>query len=250
MTGPWALQADIERAGYGGPDVLTDVALTLGTGEIVAVLGANGAGKTTLLRSLSGVMARSSAAISLNGVDVSRQRPYRRVRRGLVHVPEGRRVLADLSVRDNLRLPALALRISSADFQRRSAMVFDLFPIMRERAAQRAGSLSGGEQQMLAIGRALILEPRVLMIDEASLGLAPIIIESLFESLRRLRSTGLSILLVEQNAIASLAIADRAYVLEHGRVVLSGTASDVRSDERMVSAYLGVRGALRKSGPR
>jgi branched-chain amino acid transport system ATP-binding protein len=244
VTSAPALSAEIQSAGYGGPDVLSNVSITVDAGEIVAVLGANGAGKTTLLRTLSGVVVRSSAQVVLDGTDVSRLPPHRRVKAGLAHVPEARRILVDLSVRENLRVPAVALRLSESEFNRRASGVFDLFPILLERTHQRAGSLSGGEQQMLAIGRALILDPRVLMIDEASLGLAPIVVQRLFQSLTELKGQRLGILLVEQNAIASLAISDRAYVLEHGHVVVSGPSREIRSDDRMVSAYLGARGVV------
>ena len=224
---------------YGAVEVLHDVTVEIGEGEIVAVLGANGAGKTTLLRTISGVLVRSNAEITLDGEDISRLSAPARVRTGVVHVPEGRRVFSDLTVLENLEVPAFARRAGAADRQACFERVYDLFPLLAERRGQRASALSGGQQQMLAIGRALMSAPRLLMVDEASLGLAPTTTEMMFEALARLGSDGLSILLVEQNARASLEIATRAYVLERGCVRLAGTAAELLHDERVASTYLG-----------
>jgi branched-chain amino acid transport system ATP-binding protein len=241
------LRAAVASSRYGAVEVLHDVTVEVGEGEIVAVLGANGAGKTTLLRTISGVLVKSGAEITLDGRDISRLSAPARVRAGVVHVPEGRRVFADLTVQENLEVPAFARRAADADRRTCFERVFDLFPLLAERRGQRAASLSGGQQQMLAIGRALMSSPRLLMVDEASLGLAPATTDMVFEALARLGADGLSILLVEQNARASLEIAARAYVLERGGVRLSGTAADLLSDDRVAATYLG--GHLASSGP-
>jgi branched-chain amino acid transport system ATP-binding protein len=233
------LRAAVASSRYGSVEVLHDVTVEVGVGEIVAVIGANGAGKTTLLRTISGVLVKAKAELTLDGEDISRLTAPARVRTGVVHVPEGRRVFPDLSVQENLEVPAFARKAAAADRQACFDRVFDLFPLLAERRGQRASSLSGGQQQMLAIGRALMSAPRLLMVDEASLGLAPTTTEMVFEALARLGADGLSILLVEQNARASLEIAARAYVLERGSLRLSGTAADLLHDERVTSMYLG-----------
>jgi branched-chain amino acid transport system ATP-binding protein len=238
MTGT-RLWAAVASSRYGPVEVLHDVTIEVGVGEIVAVIGANGAGKTTLLRTISGVLVKATAELTLDGEDISRLSAPARVRTGVVHVPEGRRVFPDLSVQENLEVPAFARKAAAADRQACFDRVFELFPLLAERRGQRASSLSGGQQQMLAIGRALMSSPRLLMVDEASLGLAPTTTELVFEALARLGADGLSILLVEQNARASLEIADRAYVLERGALRLSGTAADLLHDERVTSTYLG-----------
>jgi branched-chain amino acid transport system ATP-binding protein len=241
------LRAAVASSRYGSVEVLHEVTVEVGVGEIVAVLGANGAGKTTLLRTISGVLVKATAELTLDGEDISRLSAPARVRTGVVHVPEGRRVFPDLSVLENLEVPAFARKAAAADRQACFDRVFDLFPLLAERRAQRASSLSGGQQQMLAIGRALMSAPRLLMVDEASLGLAPTTTELVFEALARLGADGLSILLVEQNARASLEIADRAYVLERGALRLSGKACDLLHDERVTSTYLG--GHLDEASP-
>jgi branched-chain amino acid transport system ATP-binding protein len=233
------LRAAVASSRYGAVEVLRDIAIEVAEGEIVAVLGANGAGKTTLLRTISGVLVHAKAEIMLDGHDISRLPAPARVRAGVVHVPEGRRVFADLSVFENLEVPAFARRAGDADRRACLDRVFTLFPSLAQRRDQRASALSGGEQQMLAIGRGLMSDPRLLMVDEASLGLAPTTTELMFAALARLGAQGLSILLVEQNARASLEIAARAYVLERGEVRLSGAAEDLLHDERVASTYLG-----------
>ena len=240
------LTVSVASSGYGRVQVLHDVEVAVGDGEIVAVLGANGAGKSTLLRTISGVLVTAVASVSLGGRELGGVAAARRAAAGLVHVPEGRRVFAGLTVTENLVVPAHARRVGADELQRRLDRVIELFPVLGERAGQRAGSLSGGQQQMLAIGRGLMGQPRVLMIDEASLGLAPTVIEALFDVIARLRDDGLAILLVEQNVRSSLEIADRAYVLERGTVALAGPAADLVRDERVQATYLG--GALETQG--
>jgi len=242
MTGDTLLRAAVTSSRYGSVHVLHDVTVEVGEGEIVAVLGSNGAGKTTLLRTISGVLVRAQAEIILDGHDLSRASTAARVRAGVIHVPEGRRVFADLTVNENLEVPAFARRAAPQDLRSCLDQVFDLFPILAERRNQRAASLSGGQQQMLAVARGLMSAPRVLMVDEASLGLAPATTDEMFAALARLGAGGLSVLLVEQNARASLEIATRAYVLEHGGVRLAGTAAELLHDDRVAATYLG--GAL------
>jgi branched-chain amino acid transport system ATP-binding protein len=239
-TGTVRLRAEVSASRYGSVEVLHDVTVEVGAGEIVAVLGANGAGKTTLLRTISGVLVKpGGATITLDGEDISRLSAAARVRAGVVHVPEGRRVFPDLTVLENLEVPAFARRARDDDRRECLDRVYDIFPLLAERRAQKAASLSGGQQQMLAIGRGLMSAPKVLMVDEASLGLAPATTEEVFEALSRLGAGGLSVLLVEQNARASLEIAARAYVLERGDVRLEGAAEDLLHDERVASTYLG-----------
>lgn len=233
------LSARVASSRYGAIEAIRDVDIAVGEGEIVAVLGANGAGKTTLLRTISGILVRSSATITLGGRDITKVSAPKRVQAGLVHVPEGRRVFRDLTVAENLKVAAVAKRLSTDDAIAGRNQVCDLFPILRERWDQLAASLSGGEQQMLAIGRGLISRPRVLMVDEASLGLAPLLVEEVLAALGRLRSQGLAILLVEQNARAALEIADRAYILERGTLSLSGSTDVLLRDDRVASIYLG-----------
>ncbi|HEV7862210.1 MAG TPA: ABC transporter ATP-binding protein [Acidimicrobiia bacterium] len=233
------LEAVVTWSRYGAVEVLHDVEVTVDEGEIVAVLGANGVGKTTLLRTISGVLVRAQMQIHLDGSDITGLSAAQRVRAGVVHVPEGRRVFTDLSVEENLRVAARATRRSTADERSGLDEVFTLFPVLDDRAGQRATSLSGGEQQMLAIGRGLMARPRVLMVDEASLGLAPSTTAQMFAALARLGAGGLAVLLVEQNARASLEIAGRAYILERGTVSLAGDAAALLDDERVASTYLG-----------
>jgi branched-chain amino acid transport system ATP-binding protein len=225
-------------AGYGAVDVLRGIDLMVGAGEIVAVLGANGAGKSTLNRTISGVVHARAGTIRFDGAAIEGETPAAIVARGLVQVPEGRRIFPNLSVRDNLDLGsyrrARARRAVNRD------RVFAIFPRLRDRLAQRAGTLSGGEQQMLAIGRGLMAEPRLIILDEPSLGLSPLLVEELFGLIAQLRAEGLSVLLVEQNVVESLAVAQRAYILEQGRFALSGTAAEIAADPQLKRAYLGM----------
>jgi len=226
------------HAGYGVFEVLHGIDLDVGAGEIVAVLGANGVGKTTLNRTLSGLLRARAGTIRFDGADIARADHAAIVRAGLIHVPEGRRIFPNLSVRENLLLGSYAR--GRADRAANLRRVLDIFPRLHERLPRQAGSMSGGEQQTLAIGRGLMGEPRLLVLDEPSLGLSPKLTEELFTLIARLHEDGLAILLVEQNVMQSLAIAQRAYVIEYGRVALSGTATTLADDPRLKTAYLGL----------
>jgi branched-chain amino acid transport system ATP-binding protein len=223
---------------YGRIEVLHAVSLDVGRGQIVALIGANGAGKTTLLRAISGVQPITAGRVLLDGERVEKLPPHARVARGIVQVPEGRQLFAPLSVIDNLRLGAWTQRATRSDLT--LGRVFELFPVLHPLRHALAGTLSGGQQQMLAIGRALMGKPRLLLLDEPSMGLAPIIVDQILDVIRALKHEGLTVLLVEQNAHAALAITDRAYVLETGKVMLTGTAAEIRNDRRVREAYLGV----------
>jgi len=223
---------------YGRISVLKKVSLHVNTGEIVALLGANGAGKTTLLHTVSGLHRQSQGNIFLEGSKLDDVPPHRRVMLGLGHAPEGRQVFKPLSVADNLRLGAYCRKDSQIETDIES--VYRMFPVLGEMRHRVASDLSGGQQQMLAIGRALMSSPKLLLLDEPSLGLAPLIIDQIFEVLIELRSKGVTILVVEQNAAAALAIADRGYVLETGRVVHQGTGRELLSDPAVRNAYLGI----------
>jgi branched-chain amino acid transport system ATP-binding protein len=234
-----ALRVEGLSAGYGSLDVVRDLDLSVGEGEIVAILGANGAGKTTTLRAISGVL-RHTGSILLDDLEIGRLSAARRVACGIAHVPQGRGTFVDFTVEENLRLGAYRIA-DKAQIERDVEQWFAAFPRLRERHRQAAGSLSGGEQQMLAIARAMMARPRVLMCDEPSLGLAPAITGELFALLRDLaRNRGTAVLIVEQNAHLTLEIAARAYVLEHGSVALRGRADDLRRNPMIQRAYLGV----------
>ena len=231
------LQIDGLHSGYGRIEVLHGVTLNVARGEIVTLIGANGAGKTTLMQAVAGVQP-SAGAIRFEGEDIARVPAHLRVGRGISLVPEGRQLFAPLSARDNLRLGTWSR--SGAEIGKGFERVCALFPMLAEMMDISAGALSGGQQQMLAIGRALMAEPRLLLLDEPSMGLAPKVVDQVLDAIRALKASGLTILLVEQNARAALAIADRAYVLETGRIALSGSASEIRNDPRVREAYLGV----------
>jgi len=223
---------------YGGISALEDVDLDVAAGEVVSLIGANGAGKTTLLRTISRLLRQRSGRIVYDGDDITRAAPFEVVRRGIAHSPEGRRMLARLSVLDNLRLGAYTRRDAAAvaaDLEQQ----FQRFPRLSDRRGQSAGTLSGGEQQMLAIARALMSRPRLLLLDEPSLGLAPRLVREIFAIVDELHADGVTILLVEQNAKLALSHADRGYVLEAGRITLSGPAATLVSDDRVRRAYLG-----------
>jgi len=224
---------------YGVIHALHDVSLTVEVGEIVTLIGSNGAGKSTTLMSLSGLLQPTSGKLEFEGKNLLDIAPHRRVTAGLVQVPEGRRVFATLTVAENLDLGAYARRDKAAA-QQDLQEVYELFPRLRERRGQQAGTLSGGEQQMLAVGRALMSRPRLLLLDEPSLGLAPLLVKEIFNVVKRIRERGVTVLLVEQNAHMALAIADRAYVLETGRIVMSGPAKEIAGDPRVKAAYLGA----------
>jgi len=229
-------------ARYGPVPALRDVSLEVRAGELVALIGANGAGKSTLLRAIAGLVAPAAGRVALDGRDVTGQAPEAMIRAGVALVPERRRVFAPLTVLDNLELGGYALPRGHGFRSRLEAGVeeaYRLFPVLRRRRDQLAGTLSGGEQQMLAIGRALMTRPRLLLCDEPSLGLAPLVVAEIMRLLSTLREAGTTILLVEQNARMALRSADRAYVLEVGSVVLSGAATDLLQDDQLKAAYLG-----------
>ena len=223
---------------YGGIQALKGVSLHLDVGELLAIVGANGAGKTTLLRTVSGVLRAGSGSIRFDGRDVTRLPPHAIVGLGIAHSPEGRQLFGGLTVVENLRLGAVQ-RSDRAAVEHDFEYVFELFPILRERRQQRAGTLSGGEQQMLAIGRALMARPRLLLLDEPSLGLAPLLVERIFDVIARLKSERVTLLLVEQNARMALEVADRAYVMETGRIKLTGSAAELAANPDVERAYLG-----------
>ena len=229
------------RAGYGKIEVLHDVGLTIDEGQIVTLIGANGAGKTTLLKTISGLIRPGAGTIAFEGDSLVRQPSHRIVARGLSHVPEGRAILKRMTVFDNLRMGAYVR--SDRDIGNDIDAVFARFPVLAERRAQMAGTLSGGEQQMLAIGRALVARPRLLLLDEPSLGLAPKIVTRIFQTLRELKQEGKTILLVEQNARQALQVADHGYVMERGRIVLSGTGAALLAMPEVRQTYLGQSAA-------
>jgi len=225
-------------AGYGFVEVLRDVSLDISAGEIVAVLGSNGVGKTTLNNTLSGLITPKSGEIYFENELISGHPPEEIVDLGLIHVPEGRKLFPNLTVRDNLELGSYSR--GKSERSQSLEMVLQTFPKLRERISQLAGTLSGGEQQMVAIGRGLMSNPRLLILDEPSLGLSPLLVEQMFDLIKRINSKGLTILLVEQNVMQSLTIADRAYVIDEGKVSLSGTAEDLRNNAELKKSYLGL----------
>ena len=226
------------HSAYGRIEVLKGVSLEVRAGEIVALIGSNGAGKTTLLRALSGVQPITKGEIRFRGERVDRLPPHRRVERGVTQSPEGRQVFGPLSVTDNLRLGAYMRRDKEIENDRER--IFEMFPVLREKRFQSAGGLSGGQQQMLAIGRALMGKPRLLLLDEPSLGLSPILVDQILAAIVSLKADGITVLLVEQNASAALEIADRGYVMETGRIVSTGEGSVLLSDPKVKAAYLGA----------
>jgi branched-chain amino acid transport system ATP-binding protein len=232
------LSVEQVRSSYGRIEALHGVSIEVAGGEIVTLLGANGAGKTTLIRAISGVQAISAGQIRFDDRPLEGVSAHARVALGIAQVPEGRQVFAPLSVEDNLRLGAWPRRNARLDAE--LASVYELFPALASRRRISAGMLSGGEQQMLAIGRALMAKPRLLLLDEPSMGLAPILVEQILDVVRGLKQAGLTVLLVEQNARAALAIADRGYVVETGRIATSGSAVELLADARVQAAYLGV----------
>ncbi len=225
---------------YGRVKVLDGISMGVARGELVTLLGPNGAGKSTLVKTLSGLLRPQSGSIEFDGHRIDEVEADAITRLGLSHCPEGRSLFIDLIVADNLKLGAYIFKKDGSKVKSRLERIYELFPILRERAKQKAGTLSGGQQQMLAIGRALMAEPKLLILDEPSLGLAPLIIDKLFETVKMINGDGITVLLVEQNAVKSLEIADRGYVLESGKVVLSGSKSDLYGHEDVRRAYLGI----------
>lgn len=223
---------------YGAIEAVKDISLTVNDGEIVSLIGANGAGKTTTLHTITGLTPAQSGSVMFNGVDLLKTHSNKIVTLGMAHIPEGRHVFTRMSVQENLEMGAFSLKDRShmtADLN----MVFDYFPRLKERRNQLAGTLSGGEQQMLAMGRALMSNPKLLMLDEPSMGLAPLLVEQIFDIIKELHRAGTTILLVEQNAQMALSVADRGYVLETGRVTLTGPGRELLADEAVKKAYLG-----------
>ncbi|HET8786574.1 MAG TPA: ABC transporter ATP-binding protein [Candidatus Limnocylindrales bacterium] len=226
---------------YGNIRALQGLSLRVEQGQLVALIGSNGAGKSTTLRTVSGLLRPTQGTITFEGADITTAATDRIVAMGISHCPEGRRIFGSLTVGENLRLGAVS-RSDGAAIAEDLAMVFDLFPILKERVGQAGGTLSGGEQQMLAIGRALMGRPRLLLLDEPSLGLAPLMVERIFATIAALKAQGLTILLVEQSVHQALDVADRAYVVETGRITLEGDAATLRHDPKVEQSYLGVGG--------
>jgi branched-chain amino acid transport system ATP-binding protein len=227
-------------AGYGEIQVLWGIDMVVRAGEITALIGSNGAGKTTLMRTLSGLLPVRSGKFLTGGTDLSSARADAVLKKGIVHVPEGRRLFGAMSIEDNLLMGAYLRRVSRSEIKRDLDLVFHLFPKLSERRTQAAGTLSGGEQQMCAIGRGLMSAPRLLMIDELSLGLSPVLVEQLVAALRQLNAEGMSILLVEQDVVTALDLSHSAFVMDMGKVVRSGASSELLSDPIIRDAYLGV----------
>jgi branched-chain amino acid transport system ATP-binding protein len=227
------------QAAYGDAIALHDVSLSVKEGEVTGILGSNGAGKSTLLKVIAGHLKASGGSVLLDGESIGGKSPFEIAERGIALVPEGRRVFASLTVEDNLLVGGSSKR-AKATRSRNLAEVYELFPRLAERRTQAAGTLSGGEQQMVAIGRALMLKPRIILLDEPSLGLAPLVTELVFETIREIGRSGTTMLLVEQNASLALSTADSGYVLEHGRVVFSGDQETLRTSPAVRDAYLGV----------
>ncbi|HVN53930.1 MAG TPA: ABC transporter ATP-binding protein [Anaerolineaceae bacterium] len=223
---------------YGHIHALKGISLTVEEGEVVTLIGGNGAGKSTTLRTISGLVHAREGKIHLKGKEITRMPPHEIVAIGVGHVPEGRGIFPRLTVRENLEMGAFTLN-SQAEVRQRMDEVFALFPRLQERIEQKGGTLSGGEQQMLATGRGLMLNPHILLMDEPSMGLAPVLVDAIFAVIRKLNQSGTTILLVEQNALMALKTASRAYVLETGRIVLSGTAQEVAQNPQVKQAYLG-----------
>jgi branched-chain amino acid transport system ATP-binding protein len=226
------------EAGYGGLTILQGLSMEIAKGEVVALIGANGAGKTTALNTISGFVQRTAGTIEFEGEPIHGLPEHQIVRRGIIQVPEGRELFGTLTVTENLRMGATTL--PKSQFAATLAEVHEIFPVLAERSHQFASTMSGGQQQMLAIGRALMGRPKLLMMDEPSLGLAPKLVMQVFETIQRVRDAGITVLVVEQNAARTLEISDRAYVLESGEMVLSGTGSELLADERVQRAYLGM----------
>ena len=237
------LIVDNIHAGYGSSEVLQGASLEVQQGKVVALIGANGAGKTTTMRAISGMINPTQGRVLLNGKPVQGYGAARIAKLGLAHAPEGRKVFGPLSVEDNLLLGAFSHLPKFFGFRKKAAhdleKIYDIFPRLRDRKQQSAGTLSGGEQQMLAIGRALMANPKVILLDEPSMGLAPVIVQEVFNIIRRLKQAGTTLLLVEQFAKSALEVADYAYVMEHGRIAIAGTPAELQKNERMLAAYLG-----------
>lgn len=226
-------------AAYGSVPAVSDVSMVVGEGEAVGLLGANGAGKSTTLRAISGLVRPSSGTITFLGRNIAALPPYKVTELGIAHVPEGRQVFPEMTVTENLEIGAY-IPSAKAERSRTLDLVFDIFPVLAERRKQLAGTMSGGEQQMLAVGRGLMLKPRLLMLDEPSLGLAPVVTDATFQKIQEIHAMGTAILLVEQNVSRALALVQRAYVLESGKVILHGTSAELANNRQVQAAYLGL----------
>ncbi len=224
---------------YGAIEAVKDISFTVNDGEIVSLIGANGAGKTTTLHTITGLVPAKSGSVMYNGVDLLKTHNNKIVTLGMAHIPEGRHVFTRMSVEENLEMGAFSLKDQS-DLKKDLDMVYGLFPRLKERRNQKAGTLSGGEQQMLAMGRALMSHPKTILMDEPSMGLSPKLVKEIFSIIRKLHEQGITILLVEQNAKMALSIADRAYVLETGRITMKGDAKELLNNEQVRKAYLGA----------
>jgi branched-chain amino acid transport system ATP-binding protein len=226
-------------AGYGSTPALSDVSIAVGEGEAVGLLGANGAGKSTTLRAISGLLRLTSGTITFFGTNIAALPPYKITGLGIAHVPEGRQVFPEMTVRENLEIGAY-IPSAKAERGRTLDLVLSIFPVLAERQKQMAGTMSGGEQQMLAVGRGLMLRPRLLMLDEPSLGLAPVVTDTCFEKIQEIHAMGTAVLLVEQNVSRALSLVQRAYVLESGRLIMHGTSGELASNKSVQAAYLGI----------
>ena len=233
------LKIEHVSAGYGDLKVLYDISLHVDDGEVVSLVGSNGAGKTTLLRIISGLMATTGGSVTFDGTDLLAQASHKRAELGIAHIPQGRGILGKQTVKENLAIGG-SLKRSRANAEKNIEAAFAQFPRLKERQNQIAGSLSGGEQQMLAISRALMMEPKLILMDEPSLGLAPIIVENVFEIIQTVAKRGIAIFIVEQNLSQTLAASSRGYVLENGRITLEGNSEDLLKDEKLIDAYLGI----------
>ncbi len=228
------------KSRYGRIEALHGVSLEVDEGEVVAVIGANGAGKTTMMRSISGVQPTSDGTILFDGKPLDKVPAHKRINLGIAQVPEGRHIFGPLSVEDNLLIGGWSLTSTERADPSRLGWAYDTFPILKEKRHLPAGSLSGGQQQMLAIGRAMMVRPRLILLDEPSMGLSPLLVQQIFDTLRELKKQGITILLVEQNANAALAFVDRAYVMETGNVIIEGTAKEISANPKVREAYLGL----------
>ena len=233
------LEVKILSVSYGAIEAVKDISFTVNAGEIVSLIGANGAGKTTTLHTITGLVPAKSGSVMYNGVDLLKTHNNKIVTLGMAHIPEGRHVFTRMSVEENLEMGAFSLKDQS-DLKKDLDMVYGLFPRLKERRNQKAGTLSGGEQQMLAMGRALRSHPKTILMDEPSMGLSPKLVKEIFSIIRKLHEQGITILLVEQNAKMALSIADRAYVLETGRITMEGDAKELLNNEQVRKAYLGA----------
>ncbi len=226
-------------ASYGAVPAIGDISIEVGEGEAVGLLGANGAGKSTTLRAISGLMRLTAGTITFLGTNIAALPPYEIAELGIAHVPEGRQVFPEMTVQENLEIGAYVPR-AKADRGRTLDLVFGIFPVLAERRRQLAGTMSGGEQQMLAVGRGLMLKPRLLMLDEPSLGLAPVMTDITFQKIQEIHAMGTAILLVEQNVARALTLVQRAYVLESGRIIMRGSSADLANNKQVQAAYLGI----------